>query len=276
MPIKSKVITVALAVEETLPRAGLDLLMKSQPAVAIVAEGSLHDAARLAAACKPDIVLVHTATVSANITAILTSICKSAPQSSIVVLGRERDHAYLSSLFRAGASGYVLLQTTPRDLLKAIHAVARGCRYIDPELGADLIDWFINREANAGKPLSRREAEVLELVARGYTLSQIAAKLDLSRKSVETYQCRLREKLSLHTRAELVRYALETGLLARESLRHDTLLPLELPCKERDDAESEDDDLNRSAKRYYIRAWATWAVAGLGASSLLDSSLLAI
>jgi DNA-binding NarL/FixJ family response regulator len=116
-------------------------------------------------------------------------------------------------LLAAGALGYVLLQDSPGELFSAVRSVSRGNRYIDHKIGDELYELY-SRQADSGtRQLSHRESQVLEMVAFGHTLVEIASYLSVSQKSVETYRGRIREKLGLRTRAEIVRYALELGIL---------------------------------------------------------------
>jgi two-component system response regulator NreC len=131
------------------------------------------------------------------------------------------DAAYLRSALAAGASGYVLKRSVDSDLLTAIRAVHRGGVFIDPSLADTLIQDVVPARANRRrKPtlLSDRELQVLRLIASGYTSRQIAAQIFVSAKTVETYRSRLLEKLALKTRSDLVRYAIQMGLLNPDTL----------------------------------------------------------
>jgi len=134
------------------------------------------------------------------------------------------DEGYLRQAFREGASGYVVKKAADVELLSAIRAVYRGDLYVHPSMTKALLEGSLDLEvkdvASRSSPspeaLSPREREVLRLVALGYTNSQIAEKLYISVKTVETYKARIKEKLGLKTRAALVRYALREGLLTEE------------------------------------------------------------
>jgi two-component system response regulator NreC len=125
------------------------------------------------------------------------------------------DRGYLRQVLRAGASGYVLKKAADTDLLAAIRAAARGEVYLDPSLAKALVDEVMEPRAACGETpvLSDREREVLRLIAQGHTNQQVADRLCIGVKSVETYKARLTEKLGLKGRAELFRYALQHGLL---------------------------------------------------------------
>jgi DNA-binding NarL/FixJ family response regulator len=119
-------------------------------------------------------------------------------------------------LLAAGAVGYILLRATPPELFNAIRAASRGRRYVDPELSEALFQLFARQADSGTKILSRREQEVVRMLAYGYTPKEIASSLNISRKSIETYRARSREKLGVRTRADIVRYALQTGLFDDE------------------------------------------------------------
>ena len=122
---------------------------------------------------------------------------------------------YLRSLLDAGASGYVLKRSAASELVRALHVVGDGGTYLDPSMAGQLVGKLVrnNREIGVAPGLSEREAEVVQLVARGYSNKEIAAKLEVSVKTVETYRYRAVEKLGLRGRADLVRYAIEKGWL---------------------------------------------------------------
>ena len=208
-----KVITLLVISDEAIPRLGLSHLLASEAGLRVSGEGGSKEAPQLAAKLKPDVVIVLVEAARPGCVQLITSLRKAAPRVGIAILGRETHHTYLGLLLAAGVLGYVLLQSSPRELFAAIRAVSRGRRSIDHKLGDELFE-LIARQAESGtKLLSEREQRVLKLLAYGHTLVEIAYRLNISRKSIETYRARIREKLGLHTRAEIVRYALETGIL---------------------------------------------------------------
>jgi two-component system response regulator NreC len=134
------------------------------------------------------------------------------------------DPAYLRSALAAGASGYLLKRAVDAELLAAIRAVHRGGTYVDPRLADVLVQGVLGKSGRKARPkqpaniLSGREHQVLKLVAQGYSSQQIAKRIFVSVKTVETYRARIAEKLELRTRSEVVRYAIRMGLLSAESL----------------------------------------------------------
>ena len=139
------------------------------------------------------------------------------PDAAIVTLTRHGDDAYLQELLRAGVSGYVLKQSAPSELLQAIRAAAAGGQYLDSALTARVTAGFLRREGKgvgkAGGALSEREAEVLRLIASGYSNKEIAARLSLSVKTVEAHKANAMRKLGLTGRIDIVKYAVLQGWL---------------------------------------------------------------
>jgi DNA-binding NarL/FixJ family response regulator len=209
-----KVIKLLVIGDEAIPRVGLKHLLAAEAGFEVVGEGKYKEARLLADKVRPDVVVVIAqAGRQPACVPLISSVRKALPRASIIILGRETHNAYLGLLLAAGAMGYVLVQSSPRELFSAVRAVFRGHRFIDHKIGDELYELF-SRQAEVGtKLLSQRERQVLEMLAFGHTLVEIASYLSVSRKSVETYRARIREKLGLRTRAEIVRYALETGIL---------------------------------------------------------------
>ncbi len=212
-------ITLLVISDETIARLGLTHLLSSEAGLEVRGETSSDDAIQQAAKLRPDVVIVFAEATRPSCVRLIGSIRKEIPQAGIVILGRETHHAYLGLLLAAGALGYVLLRATPRELFSAIRAASRGRRFIDPNLSEELYELLARQAESGTKLLSPREQQVLTMLAYGHTLKEIAVRLNISRKSIETYRARIREKLGLRTRADVVRYALETGMLNVETER---------------------------------------------------------
>jgi DNA-binding NarL/FixJ family response regulator len=139
------------------------------------------------------------------------------PDVAIVTLTRHGDDAYLQELLRAGAMGYVLKQSAPAELLQAIRAVAGGGQYLDSALTARVTAGFLGREGKrptkSGATISERESEVLRAIASGYSNKEIAARLELSVKTVEAHKANAMRKLGLNGRIDIVKYAVLQGWL---------------------------------------------------------------
>jgi DNA-binding NarL/FixJ family response regulator len=198
------------------------MLIGSQRDLEVVGEASDGDeAVRKAAVLRPDVALVDITMPGSGGIKAIERIRQAAPATKVLVLTMHDVPAYLRAALAAGATGYVVKRAADSDLLAAIRGVHRGRTVLDPALSARVVQGGVRRRAPAGPTptalLSQREREVLELVAQGYTNQQIADHLGLSVKTVETYRARLVEKLGLQSRAELVRYALDSGLFGGET-----------------------------------------------------------
>jgi two-component system response regulator NreC len=154
----------------------------------------------------------------------LEEITRCCPTTRVLVLSMHDDPAYLRAVLAAGASGYVLKRALDTELLTAIRAVHRGGVFVDPSLAHVFVQDVLKRPAHADsasrslKILSERERQVLGLVAQGYGTQDIAKQLLVSVKTVETYRARIVEKLGLRTRHEIVRFAIQMGLLTCDTL----------------------------------------------------------
>ena len=214
-------IRVLLADDHAVLRAGLRVLINGQPDMEVVGEASTgEEAVGLALAAKPDVVLLDLTMPGAGGIEATRRIVHDCPPARVLILTMHDDVAYLRSVLAAGASSYVLKRSADTELLSAIRITHRGGTYLEPSLAGAVVQDALGRrarhgDASARNALSDREREVLCLVAQGHTNQEIAKRLSLSVKTVETYRARLMTKLGLRTRADLVRYALAVGLLAR-------------------------------------------------------------
>jgi DNA-binding NarL/FixJ family response regulator len=215
-------IRILLADDHAVLRSGLRMLIGSQRDLEVVGEASDGDeAVRKAAVLRPDVALVDITMPGSGGIKAIERIRQAAPATRVLVLTMHDVPAYLRAALAAGATGYVVKRAADSDLLAAIRDVHRGRTVLDPALSARVVQGGVRRRGPASPTatalLSQREREVLELVAQGYTNQQIADHLGLSVKTVETYRARLVEKLGLQSRAELVRYALDSGVFGVEA-----------------------------------------------------------
>lgn len=219
MSLKSRVL---LADDHAVLRAGIRLLLNSQPDFDVVAEAASGiEALNLAELTQPDLILLDLSMPGLGGLDALPTLRQRVPTARILILTMHDDPQYLRKALKSGAAGYVLKKAADVELLSAMRAVLRGEVYVHPSMTRSLLEDLIpqgesSNELDLWKGLSDREQEVLRLVALGHTSAEIAARLNLSIKTVETYRARGMEKLGLSNRASLVRFALRNELIAPE------------------------------------------------------------
>jgi DNA-binding NarL/FixJ family response regulator len=176
--------------------------------------GSARDAVFEARSKKPDVILLDVVMPDGSGLDAIPQLLHEHPETKILVLSMQDDPRYVREAFAVGASGYVLKEAADVEVVSAVREVARGGRYVHPELGARLIaaDAEAARRAEQD-PLSDREREVLTLLALGHTNQEIAKQLFISVRTAETHRAHIMQKLRLTSRAELVKYAIAQGLL---------------------------------------------------------------
>lgn len=196
-------------------RAGLRLLIDAEDDLETVGEaGNVRDAVFLTRAEKPDLILLDVVLPGESGLEGVPKLLQEHPEVKVLVLSMQDDPRYVREAFAVGAGGYVLKEAADTEVVQAIRQVACGERYVHPELGARLVAASAEARRLAEEdPLSDREREVLHLLARGYTNQEIAKQLFVSVRTAETHRAHVMQKLRLGSRAELVSYALEHGLL---------------------------------------------------------------
>ena len=209
---------VMLVDDHATVRHGLKLLIDAEPDLQVIAEvGDGHSAVRQAQELKPDVIVMDISMPGMNGLAATQAIKRNDPHAVIVTLTRHGDDAYLQELLRAGVAGYVLKRSAPTELLQAIRAAAAGGQYLDSTLTARVTAGLIgadrHRTKRPGAGLTDREADVLRLIASGYSNKEIAAQLSLSVKTVEAHKANAMRKLDLTGRIDIVKYALLQGWL---------------------------------------------------------------
>jgi two-component system response regulator NreC len=210
---------VLLVDDHAMLRAGLRLLIGGQHDMNVVGEaGTLHEAIDAAAKLLPEVIVLDLSMPGGSGVAGVQRMLAAAPQARILVLTMHDDPAYVRSAMAMGASGYVVKSAADTELLTAIRAVARGRVFVDIQSEGPLESVFGARALKDAKvapidTLSDREREVLTEVAKGYTNQQIADRIGLSVKTVESYRARSMQKLGLKDRADLMRLAVESGLI---------------------------------------------------------------
>jgi two-component system, NarL family, response regulator NreC len=206
---------VLIVDDHAVVRSGLKLVLEADEGIEPVAEaGTARDAIFEARALKPDVILLDVVMPDQSGLEIIPTLLHENPDTKVLVLSMQDDPRYVREAFDAGASGYVLKEAADSEVVAAVREVAGGGRYVDPELGARLVAAESAERRRAEEdPLSEREGEVLRLLALGHTNQEIAKQLFISVRTAETHRAHIMQKLRLSSRADLVRYALERGLL---------------------------------------------------------------
>ena len=209
---------VLIVDDHAVVRSGLRMLLDAQEDIEVVAEaGDVREAIFEARAQKPDVILMDVVMPGPSGIEGAPDVLKEAPGAKLLVLSMQDDPHYVREAFAAGAAGYVLKEAADTELVHAVREVAGGGRYVHPALGARLAAAEVDERRRAEEdPLSEREREVLRLLALGHTNQEIAKMLYISVRTAETHRAHIMQKLRLGTRAELVRYALQHGLLEEE------------------------------------------------------------
>jgi DNA-binding NarL/FixJ family response regulator len=213
-----KKVRVLLADDHKVVRDGLRLLVESQRDMQVIGEASNgKEALRRARELKPDVVVMDLSMPELNGLQATERLRAEQPEVKVVALTVHEDASYLVQLCKAGASGYVLKRSAGDDLIRAIRTVAGGAVHFDPTVAAEALRGKAGEPAAKGglasADLSDREKEVLTLLAWGHSNKEIAARLGLSVKTVETYRVRIADKLGLRSRTQMVEYALRQGWL---------------------------------------------------------------
>jgi two-component system response regulator NreC len=208
-------IRVLIVDDHAVVRAGLRMLIDAEQDMETIGEaGNVREALFEARASKPDLVLMDVVMPGESGLEGIPKLLHEQADLKVLVLSMQDDPRYVREAFAAGAAGYVLKEAADAEVVQAIREVARGGRYVHPELGARMVVADAEAERRADDdPLSDREHEVLRLLARGYTNQEIAKQLYISVRTAETHRAHVMQKLRLATRAELVSYAIANGLL---------------------------------------------------------------
>lgn len=209
-----------VADDHAIFRSGLRALLDAQPDMRVIGEaGTGGEAVALTRTLRPDVILLDLSMPGMDGLSALRELQREGTHARALVLTMHAENEYLLQVLEAGGYGYVLKQAVDSDLFEAIRTVARGEAFLYPAAATLLLSRYLEARKAAGDEkeaddgLSEREREVLVLTAEGYTSQEIGERLALSAKTVETYRGRVMRKLRLHHRAELVRYALDAGLL---------------------------------------------------------------
>ena len=204
---------IVIADDHRVVRSGLRMVLDREEDFEVVAEaGDVADARRYVRAHRPDVLILDLNMPGDPSLAAIPVIREESPATRVVVLTMQEDPAFAREALQAGASAYVLKEAADDELVEAVRVVAAGGTFLTPQLGARIA---AAPPEPAGPPddLTEREVEILRLIALGHTNAEIAAQLFLSVRTVESHRAHIQQKIRLTTRAELVQYALEHGLM---------------------------------------------------------------
>lgn len=214
--------TIVLADDHNVVRRGIKALLESEPDITVIGEASTGvDAAQLVQQLRPDILIVDLMLSDMSGLAVIRQIRKKSPRTAGIVLSMYGNDCYVVEALQAGAKAYVLKDSSPEELLRAVREVAAGHRYLAPPLSDRAIEAYLVRsEESKLDPydmLSTREREVLHLAAQGLTSVESANKLCISPRTVEVHRARVMQKLGLHNRTELIHFAIRRGILPKDA-----------------------------------------------------------
>jgi RNA polymerase sigma factor (sigma-70 family) len=212
---------IVLAEDHTLVRAGLRTLLHQLDRVTVVGEAADgREAVELAKAHKPDMILMDISMPGLNGIDATRQVKKELPGVRVVILSMHSSEEHVMQALRAGASGYLLKESAPLELELALQAVGSGETYLSPPISRQVIEGYMQRVADTAQDalatLSVRQREILQLVAEGNSSKEIARRLDLSVKTVETHRAQLMDRLQIRDVAGLVRFAIRTGLISAD------------------------------------------------------------
>lgn len=207
---------VLIADDHVLVRAGLKSLLDKLPGIEVVAEANNgRDVLRLVAEHQPQIVLMDIAMPELNGIEATRQLTEQDPNVRVIMLSIHSEEEHVYQALRAGAFGYLLKGASIEELELAIRSVARGETFLSPKVSRPVIDEYVRRThaSRPGDNLSARQRQVLQLIAEGKTVKQVALELGISVKTVETHRAQLMDRLNIHDVAGLVRYAIKMGLV---------------------------------------------------------------
>lgn len=212
-------IRVLIADDHGVVAEGLRFVVEAQPDMEVIAcVLDSREAVRRSFETRPDVVLIDHAMPELNGAEATHLIRERCPDTRVIILSMYSDRVHVLGALQAGATGYVVKKSAAREVVEAVRTVHKGGRYLSKELADSVIDQVVQNtpSADALKRLSSRERQVLQMLAEGHAVADIASTLSLSPKTVETYRARMMEKLGIHDFATLVKFAIQHGVTSLE------------------------------------------------------------
>lgn len=215
-------IKVLLAEDHTIVRKGIRALLDGVTDIEVVGEAEDgREAVEKVGQLQPDVVLMDNTMPILNGLEATHQIKKLFPKTRVLILTMHTDEEYIFQFLQAGASGYLIKKTAPKELVSAIKAIYRGDSFLSPSISKKVIDEYLRHVEEASKPnsytqLTDREREVLQLIVEGFSNKEIAEQLHLSVKTVGNHRLNLMEKLDLHNVSDLTKYAIRKGIISLE------------------------------------------------------------
>lgn len=208
---------IYLADDHPVVRNGIRGLIEANDDMEVIGETADGETAvRDVFVLKPDVVVMDVSMPNLGGAEATEQIKQKCPTIQVVILTMHEDSGYVKRLLNAGASGYVLKRSAADTLIQAIRNAATGVAYLDPTVAGKVVAEITGAQTGPEAELSARETEVIRMVAQGFLIKQIASKLDVQSRTIETYKARAMEKLGLKTRVDVIRFASEQGWLTRE------------------------------------------------------------
>lgn len=216
--MKVAMTTIVLADDHHLVREGLRVLLEAEPGFDVVGEAADGlEAIQLTERLQPAVLIVDLMMPNLNGLEVVRHVSQHAPAVRVIILSMHASEAYVLEALRNGVSAYVLKDSRANDLVHAVHEVGAGRRYLSPPLSERAIESYIEKAQSSSldpyETLTNREREILHLAAQGSSAAEIATRLCLSPRTVETHRSNLMRKLGLHTQTDLIRYALRRGII---------------------------------------------------------------
>lgn len=219
-----KPVKVILVDDHSLVRAGIRSLLLNIPGVEVIGEADNgRDAIKLIDEMSPDLVLLDIAMPELNGLEVVARLSKEFSDTKVIILSMHTNEEYVVQALRSGASGYLLKDAAPNELEIAVNAVMRGETYLSPAISKHVVDNYLKRISNVSPDkdlspdiftqLTSRQREILQLIAEGNSTKEIANKLNVSIKTVETHRMQLMDRIGIHDVAGLVRYAIRVGII---------------------------------------------------------------